>query len=190
MAYNAAKPQPTDYLDVSQNDILQNFSQANTTMAIDHYAFTDATGDNGKHKQVTLPATTAPTVTGDDLAVYNKLVSTVPQLFVRNATTEYQISGTSTTTGSTYGSAGECALFNGLNLKWGKFTCLASGTTLNYVAQGLTSFPTNTLCVVLTCGNSTTTGNYATISGTPDKDGFVAYTHSLAGAVNFIAIGI
>jgi hypothetical protein len=57
-AYNPNIPQPTDFLSNSQQDMLNNFSQANTTMGVDHYSFDDATANNGKHNKVTTPIIT------------------------------------------------------------------------------------------------------------------------------------
>ena len=55
MAYDPNIPLPTDLLSVSQNDIKNNFTQANTSFGIDHYPFDDGTANNGKHNQVTTP---------------------------------------------------------------------------------------------------------------------------------------
>lgn len=55
MSYNNAIPQPTDFIADSQVQILNNFSSADTSFGVDHYAFSDTTGDSGKHDQVTTP---------------------------------------------------------------------------------------------------------------------------------------
>lgn len=54
-SYNPAIPQSTDLLNVSQVDILNNFSSANTSFGIDHYAFDNGSANNGKHNTVTTP---------------------------------------------------------------------------------------------------------------------------------------
>ena len=53
--YNPAIPQPGDFLADSQQDILDNFSTANTSFGKDHYPFDDLTANNGLHKQVSTP---------------------------------------------------------------------------------------------------------------------------------------
>ena len=53
--YNANIPQPGDFLSVSQQDILNNFTQLNTSFTVDHYAYDDTTANNGKHNKVTTP---------------------------------------------------------------------------------------------------------------------------------------
>jgi hypothetical protein len=52
MVYKPNIPLPTDNLSVSQNDLLQNFTSANTSFSIDHYSFDDLTTNNGRHKDI------------------------------------------------------------------------------------------------------------------------------------------
>jgi hypothetical protein len=54
-SYNPAIPQATDLMSVSQGDLLNNFSSANTSFGQDHYAFANLTTNNGKHNQVRTP---------------------------------------------------------------------------------------------------------------------------------------
>ena len=71
--YNNAIPQPTDFLSVSQQDILNNFSQADISFGIDHYTFSDGTANNGKHNQVTTPIITGaahPSTAADEPKFY------------------------------------------------------------------------------------------------------------------------
>ena len=49
-------PQAGDDLSDSQPQILGNFSKADTSFGIDHYKFSNATVNNGKHNKVTTPA--------------------------------------------------------------------------------------------------------------------------------------
>jgi hypothetical protein len=53
--YKPNIPQPNDNLSVSQNDILGNFQQLDTSFGIDHYKYSDATTNNGFHNQATMP---------------------------------------------------------------------------------------------------------------------------------------
>jgi hypothetical protein len=55
MTYNPLIPQAGDFLSVSQGQILNNFSKANTSFGIDHYPFSDLTANNGKHNKITTP---------------------------------------------------------------------------------------------------------------------------------------
>lgn len=55
MVYKNSIPQGTDKLSNSQQDILNNFAQLDTSFGIDHYDFSDTSGDTGKHKKITSP---------------------------------------------------------------------------------------------------------------------------------------
>ncbi len=55
MAYSPNIPGPNDLLSNSQQDIKNNFTSANTTFGIDHYAFDNLTVNVGKHNKITTP---------------------------------------------------------------------------------------------------------------------------------------
>jgi len=55
MAFNPNIPTAPQKLSVSQPLLLANNQQLDTSFAIDHYAFSDATANNGFHNQVTTP---------------------------------------------------------------------------------------------------------------------------------------
>jgi hypothetical protein len=48
-------PQPGDFLDDSQNDLLNNNMQLDASFGVDHYAFSNGTSYNGFHNQITSP---------------------------------------------------------------------------------------------------------------------------------------
>lgn len=50
MTYNPNIPNATDLLSNSQGQIKANFGKADTSFGTDHYAFSDATVNNGMHK--------------------------------------------------------------------------------------------------------------------------------------------
>lgn len=54
MSFNKNIPQPTDRLAKSQQDLLSNNLQLNTSFGINHYPFDDVTSNNGKHTYVQL----------------------------------------------------------------------------------------------------------------------------------------
>lgn len=60
--YNPSIPNANDLLSVSQGQLKDNFTSANTTFGIDHYTFNDVTANIGFHKQVTLPLINAASV--------------------------------------------------------------------------------------------------------------------------------
>lgn len=56
MVFKNNIPQPTDNLaKQSQQDLLGNMSQLDTSFLVDHYTFSDLTANNGKHNKVTTP---------------------------------------------------------------------------------------------------------------------------------------
>lgn len=55
MSFNPNIPQPGDKLSDSQQELLDNNGFLNTGFGIDHYTFSDATANNGKHNKVTTP---------------------------------------------------------------------------------------------------------------------------------------
>lgn len=56
MSYNPNIPQPGDNLDISQGDLLTNFTACDVSFGIEHYKFSNLTANNGKHNTVTSPA--------------------------------------------------------------------------------------------------------------------------------------
>jgi len=59
MPFNPNIPQPNDLLTDSQGDLLANNQQLDTSFGINHYAFSDLTANNGKHKYVQMPVQSA-----------------------------------------------------------------------------------------------------------------------------------
>ncbi len=70
-------PQANDDLSDSQPQILNNFTKADSSFGIDHYAFSDATANNGFHKQITNPVSALEPTTTTDPILYS-LQQTVP----------------------------------------------------------------------------------------------------------------
>lgn len=72
MAYKPNIPQANDFQDVSQGDILANFQQLDTTLAIDHYPPSDLNPTNGKHKHITaVPQTSHPSTAASETKIYS-----------------------------------------------------------------------------------------------------------------------
>lgn len=60
MVFKANIPQPTDNLSKSQGDLLGNMQQLDASFLVDHYTFSDISGQTGKHRQVTTPVPAPP----------------------------------------------------------------------------------------------------------------------------------
>ncbi len=72
MPYNANIPASTDTLNVSQQDLLNNFVSLNNTLETDHMMFDGP--DAGKHKAARFPTLVAPISTAnDELAVFARV---------------------------------------------------------------------------------------------------------------------
>lgn len=110
MVYNASVPQPTDNLSDSQNDILNNFSSANTSFGINHFAFDNATANNGKHNFVEMPVRgTAPVgLAANEGTLYTKTTGSTSNLFYTPDAggVEYQMTTVGDAQIATFGAAG------------------------------------------------------------------------------------
>ncbi len=123
--YNNAIPQPNDFIDDSQNDLLNNFASIQTLVDVNHVTF-DAAGQ-GKHKflqmpqQVAAPATAlAETALVTLSSAYN---ANGPELVYRRESNGAQIE----TTASLQAILGWTFIPSGLLLKWGRFQVNALG---------------------------------------------------------------
>lgn len=142
-----------DFTAISQKQMLANFQAINTTFLIDHVALT-AVKDVGQHNALTLrPQLVDPTTSAIQSAFYNKLVSTLPQLFFRSSSnqTPIQMSNSNLNTfetgaqPSTQSSflAGPFTIYMGyvVNCPDGQVVVVSPASTLVYA--GLTTFLRN-----------------------------------------------
>jgi len=134
MAYQQNIPQPTDKIKDSQNDLLQNFQAIKSGFDENHYAFD--TGDEGKHKYVSLPEqVAAPTVAVNERAIYSKqsTLTNVAELFTRKENNGTEIEFTARL-GAT---PGWTILPSGIILKWGAETKTGAQTVVLPVAANI-----------------------------------------------------
>ncbi len=191
MTYNPAIPQPNDLLSDSQGDILQNFSSANTSFGINHYAFDNATVNNGKHKFVGMPVlAAAPTTAAGEGALYFKTAGAGSALFMvrdNNAGTEVQL--TSSSVGNVQAAAnGWTWLPGGLLLQWGSFNPNLSTAVAFPVA-----FTTVPYSVVLTVSASNSNSFRASVNtGSLTVNGFVfiGTIDPASNPIYYMAIGL
>jgi len=71
MPFNESIPQPNDLLSDSQGDLLNNNGFLNASFGVDHYAFNDATSNNGKHQVIQMPVQSAIPVTTTDPVAFS-----------------------------------------------------------------------------------------------------------------------
>lgn len=90
MGFDPNIPQPADFLSNSQGQILTNFQEANAVMGVNHYAFSPAISNKGKHTFLQMPErdlgpNPIPITAVDEIGLYSK-VGTNPSetnLFMR-----------------------------------------------------------------------------------------------------------
>jgi len=168
MAYKDI-PLPTDVLSVSQQDIRGNFSQANTSFGVDHYAFNDITAQNGIHKQVRMKNQAAPGFAPGDGVIYTTT-------FDGNFWPAWQ-----NALGSTLmlGSAsqplanGFASISGSILIQWGIISKSGPVTPVLFVTANK-NFPSNCFNVLLTpTVNTLTTGQlYSVLNGSVTNTGF------------------
>ncbi len=178
MAYDPNIPQPTDDLSDSQVQLLANFQQLDTSFGINHFQYSDASSDNGKHKKLDFPTpTTVGVPVGDDSVIYPKAVSAVSSPYFRNSVGDSVMWRGGSTNGlvaETLANPGLLNLPNGFQMKFGQSSFSGAGTQalVTYAA----AFPTATLCVQVTRAGGNT--------GTDPEDIFLV---TLASAAAFTA---
>jgi len=109
---------PTGFvdLDVDYQNIQDNFQQLDTTYAVDHFAFSDQSSQNGIHKQVRLLNQAAPGVGFGNGALYANSLSGNSWPVWQNALGSTQILGAPTNNSGN----GFASLPGGILFQWGK----------------------------------------------------------------------
>ncbi len=144
MSYSSSIPNASDPRAQSQGQINANFQAINSVWAVNHANLTgEAT--QGQHDVLTFrPESNDPTTTANQVALYNKLVSGIPELFFRpkSNATPIQLTYPTVTTGVTAQQqsfvAGPFIIYAGFlrpvgGITNGQVVTLANGTTLLYV---------------------------------------------------------
>lgn len=102
MSYNSSIPVITDPILKSQRQIKSNFQQIALAFATNHSTLTGNQEFMGRHTVLTMrPKLSDPTTNIDQIAIYQKIVSSVPELFYRpsNDQTPIQLTYPSIRTG-------------------------------------------------------------------------------------------
>ena len=207
MAFLPNIPNSGAKLRTSQPQLLANNQQLDASMDVDHFKFSDTTGDTGKHKfahfvSLTGKSLASPTMAADELAYYVKDVSSVPQIFYREPSsgTEQQVSGSiksaiaGTAPNGSFNTlvSGECPLPGGLGLKWGSFN-----NTIGTISQafayttnfGLTNFTSTTYLVIAIATRLPTISNSPRTPSSLSATGFTLSGFADNFTINWIAIG-
>ncbi len=94
MSFNSSIPLVTDPILLSQSQLKANFQAINNAFSDNHVGLTEDPEFSGMHNQFTFqPQSGDPATDANQIAVYNKLVSSVPELFYRanNSQTPVQL---------------------------------------------------------------------------------------------------
>jgi hypothetical protein len=159
--FNPAIPQSTDPRAQSQSQILTNFSAINAGFSINHMSLnSDANSPSpfeGMHKVLTMIKQAGDPVTAaNEVAFYNKLVNSVPQIFFRPQSTGTPIQMTAPNTGGIPQSvvsfvAGPFMIYAGFisNPTNGQVVTLTPASTLIYVGTNALSPRGNNVLTVM-----------------------------------------
>lgn len=153
MSYNPNIPQLTDKILQSQPQLKANYQAINTTFSDNHISPTNSTNTVGMHSLLTMRPQGADPVTGaNQVALYNKLVTGIPELFFRPQNNAMPIQMTFPSIGvgtiAPYPAdqytfmAGPFIVYGGLitNATNGQVKTLTPGTTLLYVGLTTTNY--------------------------------------------------
>lgn len=186
-------PQPTDDQSNSQGQLLANNQQLDTSFSVDHYAFSDLTANNGKHKAIHLVNQSDPTTAAGEIAIYDKLVSSIPELFMRRASNGSVIqmsvgNPVIATSGGAFGLSLSTFLPGGIILKAMRYTPATSPVVnIPFSSFGIGSFPTACLGLIITL-NINLAGQTATADSVTNST-FNLYTTNPGVSHNIWAIG-
>lgn len=131
--YDPSIPQANDNLSTSQVELLNNFTELNTLMALDHYAWNDGTVVNrGRHRKSTYIDQLAidPTTGPGEVAVYNK--ANVLYARGQNNGTVYQLAGSFTKSQNGY-----VDLYGGIRMMWGRATIVGGTASIAVLFSGV-----------------------------------------------------
>lgn len=131
MAYSSGIPDATDRPQNSQPLLKANFTAISTVVAVNHVAFDDPSGDQGKHKFVAMPEqTSAPTPGANELTLYSResAYTSVSEMAFRRESSGDIIEFTS----STKDYVGWTILPSGILIKWGRSSPATGLTTITW----------------------------------------------------------
>jgi hypothetical protein len=180
-SFNPNIPIITDKILLSQAQIRANFQSINSAFSTNHFPLTSNPEFSGMHNMLTLrPQSSDPTTSATQIAIYNKLVSGIPNLFFRpnNSQAPIQMTYPSIKVDSSNTQysfiAGPFIVYGGLikGVTNGQVITLNPGTTLLYIDLIVTSNPASPTVVAQVVPTAITgtsfTAKYQTTSGTYD----------------------
>lgn len=150
MSFNPNIPTVNDQILVSYQQLRANFQQINSSFSSNHVGLTQDVSVSGMHKVLTTqPQNADPATSSTEVALYNKLVTGIPQLFYRpaNSATPIQL---------TYSSLKADSSASQYSFIAGPFIIYGGNIENVSTGQTITLTPTSTLLFVdLTMANNT-----------------------------------
>jgi len=194
-------PQATDVIAQSQPQLLQNFKSTDGILDVDHYTFESAgmaSGDDGYHKQITLPLTTSQG-TQSGLA---SVISSVPgvadsvaaQLILTNSNLSFPLSAVAAFANFAGNVNGSPTIYNSYNVASIATTSAnwTSTVTLKPNATTGTGYAVIANCSLASSGSSTDqiVMNYTILSATQFNLKTVNVANNVVAPVNSISFVI
>jgi hypothetical protein len=151
MGFNPNLPNPGDKLSVSQGQLKSNNGVLNTSFGVNHFPFSDISGNSGKHNFVEFverSAIPSPIVAGEE-TLYAKVIAGQGQLFMTRGSSgvEIQLTGPGVPITNLIG---QTFLPGGIVMKWGTLIIPANSTSSYSYMPTLPNFPNNGFNVQLT----------------------------------------
>lgn len=182
MPYQANIPQAADQISNSQADILGNFQEINTYVAVDHQGF--GVVDAGKHKHARFPQAVAPAAVGaTEVGIYAAALGGAPELYINKTATQVPF------TKSVQAGAGYTYLPSGIIMQWGTVNASHGGTAAAFAI----AFPTACVNVHVTGIENGGVQDFVSVD-TVGAAGFNAYSSTRSGGASntncyYLAIG-
>ncbi len=139
MTYDPNQPNPNDDLDVSQPKLLLNSQQLDIVFGVNHFKFSDLSGNAGKHTFVELVGVSVDPVAGSgENVLFSKSVAGKTQMFYRRSSGgPIQLTGPET---PVIADNGYTFLPGGIMLQWGRIASTNNSYTQLNFATGNVNF--------------------------------------------------
>jgi hypothetical protein len=153
---------PTGTVDLDQDylNLRGNFQQLDTTYGDDHFAYSDASPNNGFHKQVRLKNSTPPLLDGADSELFAQLINGNSWPVWGNTLGNTTI----ISSGTLASQNGFCSLPGNLLLQWGTAVFPGTGST-NFNTPFATNGCYNVSATLIGSSSVTNTVSIAAITG-------------------------
>jgi hypothetical protein len=210
MPYSSIIPGVNDRISISQDDILNNFQEIKNLIDVNHITFDDPSGDQGKHKFVSIPSRDdSPPTISKEVGIYSApgAFSRQTELYVKKQSNATPYSITEQTKVPNEPEFSWLRLPSGILLKWGFVVVFGYETGIpQWNAAGVVfksnNIPefTNVFSIILSGAVNPperVNANYYVVSNSITTNGFTFLIENVytfvpikTHFVNYLAIGI